>query len=159
MITFLACLVIGAVINGLPPQVPAGDVASTTTTTEQTPAGESSEESADAAEQKALETSDASFDKDVLKANVPVLVDFSASWCQPCQNMAPIVDKLAQQYDGKIKVFKVDTDQNPGLKDKYQINALPTFMVFRAGRSVAQHTGQMPQEMLAGVIDRQLGTQ
>lgn len=158
MITFFACLVIGAVMNGSPPQPPAGETTATPVAEQSSSESENAEE-APPGEQKALETSDASFDQDVLQSNVPVLVDFKASWCQPCKHMAPVVEKLAEQYDGKIKVYIVDTDSSPGLKEKYQINALPTFMVFRGGRSVASHTGQMPQEMLAGVIDRQLGTQ
>jgi thioredoxin 1 len=167
MISFFLCVVIGAMMNGVPPaQTPAAENAAPAeqTQTQTQTSSETGEEAATPAgssnsDIKASDTSDASFDKDVLQANVPVLVDFGASWCQPCQNMAPIMDKLAQQYNGKIKVFKVDTDQNPGLKDKYQINALPTFMVFRGGHSVTLNTGQMPQEMLAGVIDKQLGTQ
>ena len=158
LISFIVCLVIGAIINGNPPApvTPNPDQQQQQPSTSTAPAdsagsGEAVESS------KAPETSDATFDQDVLKADVPVLVDFSAPWCAPCKDMAPIVDKIAQEYEGKAKVFKVDTDQNPGLKEKYQISAWPTFMVFRGGRSVAQHSGAMPREMVAGVIDTQLG--
>ena len=160
MISFFCCVVIGAIMNGVPPaQAPAAENATQTQQTSSEAAEEAGSTGESSSEIKASDTTEASFDKDVLQASQPVLVDFGASWCQPCQNMAPIMDKLAQQYSGKIKVYKVDTDQNPGLKDKYQINALPTFMVFRGGRSVTLNTGQMPQEMLANVIDKQLGTQ
>lgn len=155
LVSFLICLVIGAVINGNSGPAPAP----TSDTSTSTPAESSSDLTGDASPstEAAPETSDATFDQDVLKSQVPVLVDFSAPWCAPCRDMAPIVDKIAQDYEGKAKVFKVDTDRNPGLKEKYQIQAWPTFMVFRDGRSVAQHSGAMPKEMLAGVIDTQLG--
>jgi thioredoxin 1 len=186
LVSFLACLVIGAIINGISatPPVPSPAPEASQPAAEQTQtsdgavggvssSGGSSASglgSGDAGSAggagsaganialKAPETGDASFDRDVLKSSVPVLVDFNASWCAPCQTMAPIVDKLATDYHGKVKVFKVDTDNNPQLSEKYQVNALPTFMVFRDGHAVSQYTGAMPKELLVGVIDRQLGS-
>lgn len=159
LISFLACLVIGAVINGMSAPSATTPTESGTTQTQESSGEQSEGGGSSSSAVKAQETSDATFEQDVLKSDLPVLVDFGASWCQPCQRMAPIIDNLAKSYEGKVKVFKVDTDHNPGLSAKYQINSLPTFMMFRAGRSVASHSGAMPQEMLAGVIDRQLGTQ
>lgn len=161
LVSFLACLCVGAIINGMPPAPvtatqPAVSGGAELTTTQPAATGEAETSTTLG---QAQETSEATFDQDVLQANVPVLVDFSATWCEPCKMMAPVIDKLAKDYDGKIKVFKVDVDKSPGLKDKYQVSAFPTFMMFRGGRSVSQHSGAMPQEMLAGVIDRQLGTQ
>ncbi len=159
LISFLVCLVIGAIINGanLTPPAPS-------TTTE--PAAEPSavgtspeEESTETSADKALDSSDASFDQDVLKSEVPVLVDFGASWCVPCKNMAPIIDKLAKDYSGRVKFVKIDVEKNPVVRDKYQIQSLPTFVVFRSGQKMKAYSGQMPQEMLAGVIDSQLGIQ
>lgn len=181
LISFLACLVIGAVINGMNIPVPP---ASTPPTADTQPAVDG-QQTGDAAAgtaagaaagttgtsvdgttassismKAAAETGDASFDQDVLKSQVPVLVDFGASWCAPCQAMAPIVDNLAQDYSGKVKVFTVDTDRNPNIRDKFHVTALPTFMMFQGGRPVSpQYSGQMAKEMLAGVIDHQLGLQ
>ena len=184
LVSFLACLVIGAIINGInaTPPVPSelsqpateqsqttdgavggvssagsGSSASGSTSTGAAGSAGSAGSKGSNIALKAPETGDASFDSDVLKSSVPVLVDFNASWCAPCQMMAPIVDKLASDYHGKVKVFKVDTDNNPQLSEKYQVNALPTFMVFRDGHAVSQYTGAMPKELLVGVIDRQLG--
>ncbi|MBX9685841.1 MAG: thioredoxin [Candidatus Obscuribacterales bacterium] len=169
LVSFLVCLVIGSIVNGMavsPTPAPSSsepsvgtavDPSSSTSSSGTEPEPEPSAEPE--ASSKAVETSDATFDQDVLKASVPVLVDFNASWCAPCQKMIPVVDKIASEYSGKVKVFKVDTDRNPGLMSKYQISALPTFMMFRDGRSVSSNSGAMPEEMLAGVVDRQLGTQ
>lgn len=174
LISFLICLVIGSIINGM--QQPAPPAATSPDASISSPAAEpgasvdgdpgkadpGAAEPGNAGgtdESKARETSDSSFEQDVLKANVPVLVDFNASWCGPCHQMAPVVDKLAKEYRGKARVFTVDIDRNPELASRYHVNALPTFMMFRDGRSVSSHSGAMPQEMLAGVIDRQLGAQ
>lgn len=175
LISFLICLVIGSIINGMqqpaPPAAPDSSISSPAAEPGVSVDGDpgtaepgsaepgAAQPSTSAGSDKAQETSDSDFEQDVLKASVPVLVDFSASWCGPCHQMSPIVDKLAKEYNGKAKVFKVDIDRNPELTSKYHVNALPTFMMFRDGRSVSSHSGAMPKEMLAGVIDRQLGTQ
>lgn len=161
LISFLVCLVIGAIFNGInvaPPAPTATQTTTETTTTEVAPST-STEENPETSADKALESSDASFDQDVLKAEVPVMVDFGASWCVPCKNMSPIIDKLAKDYSGRVKFVKIDVEKNPIVRDKYEIQSLPTFVVFRGGQKMKAYSGQMPQEMLAGVIDSQLGIQ
>lgn len=178
LISFFVCLVLGAIINGLSvPQAQAPEPAppaeqpnaGSGAATEGTPKGSGAEGGSGAAGQKdssssstgkkAQEIGETTFDQDVLQSRVPVLVDFNASWCQPCQAMAPIVDSLSAEYSGKAKVCRVDTDKNPGLAGRFHISLLPTFVLFRDGQAVCQYSGQMAKEMLAGVIDHQLGTQ
>ena len=90
--------------------------------------------------------SDATFDAEVLKATEPVVVDFHAEWCGPCKAMAPALDQVAAEMKGKVKVVKVDVDQNPGISGKYGIRAMPTLLVFKAGKVVATHQGAMVQK-------------
>ena len=82
------------------------------------------------------ETSDKTFKKDVLSSTEPVLVDFYATWCPPCRKMSPIVDQVAEQFDGKIKVFKVDVDKNPLVSQALAIESIPTLVVFKNGQPV-----------------------
>jgi thioredoxin 1 len=84
---------------------------------------------------------DSNFEAEVLKAEGPVLVDFTATWCGPCRMLAPIVEKLANDYVGKLKVGKVDIDAAPALAAKYNIKSVPTVMVFEGGAKKAAHTG------------------
>ena len=93
------------------------------------------------------------FDSEVLKSDIPVLVDFYADWCGPCKMMMPTVEKLAEKYDGKVKVGKVNSDENNALCAKYCIMSIPTFLVFKNGELVDSKTGAMPAEVLAGALD------
>ncbi len=88
-----------------------------------------------------LTFSDASFDSDVLKSEVPVLVDFWAEWCGPCKMMAPTVDQIATEYNGKLKVGKVDVDSNGGTAMRYNIRGIPTLLLFKDGRVVDSRVG------------------
>jgi thioredoxin 1 len=97
---------------------------------------------------KPLHVSDANFDAEVLKANVPVLVDFWATWCGPCKMIAPVVEELANEYDGKLKVVKVDVDSNPETSMKFSIRSIPTLMIFKGGKVVEQLIGAMPKRNL-----------
>lgn len=101
-------------------------------------------------------TSDKQFEQDVLKAKEPVLVDFHATWCGPCKHMAPVVDEVANQFAGKIKVFKVDVDENPMLSQALQIESIPTLVVFKAGKPVAANTGLMPKSELVSMVESAL---
>jgi thioredoxin 1 len=89
---------------------------------------------------------DASFEQEVLKATEPVLVDFHAQWCGPCKAMAPALDQVAQELTGKVKVVKVDVDENPHVTGTYGIRAMPTLILFKDGKVAAQHTGAIVQK-------------
>src|SRR5215472_13670199 len=99
-----------------------------------------------------IDLNDTNFDAEVLKADVPVLVDFSATWCGPCKVLAPIVDKLAAEADGKYKVGKVDIDESPSVAAKYGIRGVPTVIVFKAGEKSGQHIGVTNKETLAKLL-------
>lgn len=89
---------------------------------------------------------DASFDSEVIKSSEPVVVDFFAEWCGPCKAMAPALDQVAQEMAGKVKVVKIDVDQNPEITQKYRIQAMPTLMVFKDGKVAAQQVGALVQK-------------
>lgn len=89
---------------------------------------------------------DASFDTEVIKATEPVVVDFFAEWCGPCKAMAPALDQVAQEMAGKVKVVKIDVDQNPEITQKYRIQAMPTLMLFKDGKVAAQQVGALVQK-------------
>lgn len=89
---------------------------------------------------------DASFDSEVLKATEPVLVDFHAQWCGPCKAMAPALEQIAQELKGKVKIVKLDVDENPKVTGTYGIRAMPTLILFKGGKVAAQHTGAIVQK-------------
>jgi thioredoxin 1 len=92
------------------------------------------------------------FDSEVLKASVPVLVDFTATWCGPCRALAPIVEKLADEFEGKIKVGKLDIDKSPNVTAKYRITSVPTVLVFQGGEKKAQHVGLTTRDKLVQLL-------
>lgn len=96
------------------------------------------------------------FDAEVLKSQTPVLVDFWATWCGPCRMIAPIVEQLADEYDGKLKVAKLDVDENGGIAAKYSIMSIPTLGIFRGGELIERIVGYMPKEQLKKRIDAAL---
>jgi thioredoxin 1 len=104
----------------------------------------------------AAAVTDASFEQDVLKSDVPVLVDFWAPWCGPCRMVAPIVDEIAKEFEGKIKVFKLNTDENPNVASQYGIRSIPTLMVFKDGQKVDTVVGAVPKTTLSCTISKYL---
>ena len=88
------------------------------------------------------------FQNEVLKAEKPVLVDFTAAWCQPCKMIDPIVKQLAQDWDGKVKVVKLDADQNPNIMMQYGVLGIPTLMLFKGGQIKERVTGYQPKDKL-----------
>jgi len=102
------------------------------------------------------DTTDATFDQDVLQADTPVLVDFWAPWCGPCRMVAPIVEELAEEYDGKVKFVKLNTDENPQIAGQFGIRSIPTLLVFKGGQTVGQIVGFRPKGELAKRLDEAL---
>ncbi len=89
---------------------------------------------------------DDNFDAEVLKSDVPVLVDFFATWCGPCKMLAPVMEELAEEYDGKVKIGKVDVDEAGGTASTYQVLSVPTVLLFKNGAPVEQFVGFQPKE-------------
>jgi thioredoxin 1 len=105
---------------------------------------------------KPASVTEKSFDADVLKSTTPVLVDFWATWCGPCKMIAPIVEELAGEYEGKLRVMKLDVDENSGIAARYSIMSIPTLGIFRSGELVERIVGYMPKEALRKRIDAAL---
>ncbi len=99
---------------------------------------------------------EANFINEVLEAKFPVLVDFTAVWCSPCKMLEPIVKQLAQDWQGKIKVVKLDVDDNADLAAQYQVMGLPTLMLFKAGKPVERVNGYQPKERIVSKFIRHL---
>jgi len=103
-----------------------------------------------------FEVSDATFDKEVLQSEQPVLVDFWAVWCGPCKAIAPIVDSLAASYAGKLKVAKVNVDENGATPSRYGIRGIPALLFFKGGKVADQVVGYVPQDVIDEKIQRLL---
>jgi len=103
-----------------------------------------------------LEVSDATFDKEVLQSEQPVMVDFWAVWCGPCKAIAPIVDSLAVSYAGKLKVAKVNVDENGATPSRYGIRGIPALLFFKGGKVADQVVGYVPQDVIDEKIQRLL---
>ena len=102
----------------------------------------------------ALEVTDDSFSNEVLNSELPVLVDFWAEWCGPCKMVSPIVEELANEYNGKVKVAKLDVDSNPQTATNYGIRGIPTLLMFKDGSAVDQIVGAVPKTHIAERLDK-----
>jgi thioredoxin 1 len=101
-------------------------------------------------------TSDASFNADVLEAGTPVLVDYWAEWCGPCKMIAPILDEVSKDYDGKLRIAKMNVDENRDVPTKYGIRGIPTLMLFKDGQLAATKVGALSKAQLTAFIDSHL---
>lgn len=99
-----------------------------------------------------VHVSDANFDEHVLKSDLPVLVDFWAEWCGPCKMIAPILDELAPEYEGKLKICKVDVDANPEIPAKFGIRGIPTLILFKGGNAEATKVGAVSKSQLVEFV-------
>jgi len=108
------------------------------------------------ASEKVMAFTDANFDREVLQSDIPVLVDFWATWCAPCKAIAPLVDAVADEYAGKIKVGKVNVDENPATPGKYGVRGIPTLILFKGGVVIDQIVGAVPKSQLEALIAKAL---
>ncbi len=99
------------------------------------------------------DVTDASFEEEVLKSDQPVLVDFWAEWCAPCRMLAPLVKEIAEEFDGKIRVVKMDVDANPGTAAKFSIRSIPTILFFRNGQVADQLVGAVPKDRIIQKVE------
>ncbi|HNT97644.1 MAG TPA: thioredoxin [Elusimicrobiales bacterium] len=100
-----------------------------------------------------IQLTDANFEQEVVKSGTPVLVDFWAPWCGPCRMIGPVIEELAKEYDGRIKVCKLNTDENPETASRFQISAIPTILFFKGGKMVKDAVGLQPKEELKKIMD------
>src|SRR5574341_2383068 len=101
---------------------------------------------------KPVHVTDNSFDAQVLKSDIPVLTDFWAEWCGPCKVIAPMLEQIAQEYDGRIKIAKIDVDENNQVAMRLGVQSIPTLILFKNGQAVARLVGSMPKERLLSHI-------
>ncbi len=103
-----------------------------------------------------VHTTDNDFEGDVLKADTPVLVDYWAPWCGPCKMVAPILDEIAAEYQGRLKIVKVNVDDNPGTAQKFGVRGIPTLTLFKAGNVEASKVGALSKSQLMAFVDSHL---
>lgn len=102
----------------------------------------------------AQDVTDANFEDEVIKSSIPVMVDFWAPWCGPCKMLSPLVDELANEYEGKVKIVKLNTDDNPQSAVNYRINGIPNMIFFKEGKPVDQLIGAVDKDKLKSALDK-----
>ncbi|NQY79583.1 MAG: thioredoxin [Candidatus Caenarcaniphilales bacterium] len=102
----------------------------------------------------AVEVNDTNFESEVIDSDVPVLVDFWAPWCGPCRALAPVIDELAGEYEGKAKIVKLNTDENPNKSLEFRINSIPTMIIFKDKKPVEMLVGSLSKEKIKEAIDK-----
>jgi len=105
---------------------------------------------------KVIPVNDLNFDSEVLESGIPVLIDFSATWCQPCRAIAPFVNQLAGEYEGRVKVTTIDIDESPNTAQKYRIRGVPTLVMVKGGQVVGQQVGAVPKAKIQQLMDQAL---
>lgn len=103
-----------------------------------------------------INVTDSNFESMILESNVPTLVDFWAAWCAPCKAIAPIVEEVASQYTGKLRVAKMNVDENPSTPGKYGVRGIPTLILFKDGKVVDQLVGAVPKNQITELVDKGL---
>jgi len=106
---------------------------------------------------KPFEFTDANFEEEVLKSDIPVLIDFWAVWCGPCKMIAPIIDEIANEYEGKVKIGKLDVDNNQEVSIKYGIRSIPTLLIFKDGKIVDTILGAVPKSHITEKLKAYIG--
>jgi thioredoxin 1 len=102
------------------------------------------------------DVSQATFQRDVLSSDQPVLVDFWAPWCGPCKMLAPVVEKVAAAHDGRVKFVKLNTDENPSLSGEYQVQGIPCLILFKGGKPVDRIVGFVPEKQISSMLQKHL---
>ncbi len=105
---------------------------------------------------KVITVGDANFEEEILKSDIPALVDFWASWCAPCRAIAPIIEEMAETYSGKVKIAKLNVDENPATPGKYGVRGIPTLILFKDGKVVDQLVGAVPKAQIENLIKKAL---
>jgi len=109
-----------------------------------------------ASESSLLHVNDKSFSNEVLQSDLPVLVDFWATWCGPCKTIGPVVDELAKEYAGRVKIAKLNVDENPATPSQYSVRGIPTLILFKGGKVLEQIVGAVPKTRLVAMIEKAL---